>query len=103
MEVQYIVAIATGSLFGLMVLIGIASFIINKSKDRERKSRIYAMYHDSDLARIDYDLGLEDDNARMASSSRADGQLTIEDVLFDGAVGPVDEGMEEITGNYKPD
>lgn len=103
MEIQYAVAIAAGGLFGLLFLIAFCTYMYNKSKQRELLKKISDMYNDSNLARIDYDLGVDDESSRMVSSSRTDGQLTIEDVLFDGTGSPVDEGMEEITGNYKPD
>lgn len=103
MEVQYIVAIATGSLFGLLFFIEICIYFYNKSKQRALWNNISAMYNDGNHARIDYDYGFDNEPSRIAATSRTEGQLTIDDVLFDGAVNPVDEGMEEITGNYNPD
>lgn len=103
MEIQYIIAIAAGGLFGLLFFIAFCAYLYNKSKQKKLLRRISAMYNDSNLARIDYDLGLDEEASRIVSASRTEGQLTIEDVLFDSAVSPVDEGMEEITGNYKPD
>lgn len=103
MKVQYIIAIATGSLFGLLFLIGICICFYNKAKQKSLWSKIFAMYKDGNHTRIDYDYGFDNEANRIVSTSRAEGQLTIDDVLFDGAVSPVDEGMEEITGNYNPD
>lgn len=103
MEVQYIVAITAAGLFGLLFFIGICTYFHSKTKHRELWGKISKMYNDSNLARIDYDFGYDSETARIVSASRVDGQLTIEDVLFDGAITPADEGMEEITGNYKPD
>ena len=103
MEVQYIIAITAGGLFGLLFFIGICVYFSDKLKQRALMSKIAAMYNDSNLERIDYDFGYDNETARIVSTSKSEGQLTIEDVLFDGAVSPDDEGMEEITGNYKPD
>lgn len=102
MEVQYIIAISAGSLFGLLFIIGICGYLYNKSKQRKLFSSIFAMYNDSNLERIDYDFGYDNETAHILSTSKADGQLTIEDVLIEAAISPIDE-MEEITGNYKPD
>lgn len=102
MEVQYIIAIAAGGLFGLLFIIGICMYIYNNSKQRKLFSKISAMYNDNNLERIDYDFGYDNDTARIISTSRTDGQVTIEDVLIEAAISPVDE-MEEITGSYKPD
>lgn len=102
MSVQYIVAIVAGSIFGLLFIIGIVVYFYNKAKQKELWGKIYDMYNDTNLARIDYDFGYDNEMAHMVSVSRTEGQLTIEDVLFDGAISPGDE-MEEITGNYNPD
>lgn len=103
MEVQYIVAIVVGSLFGLLFIIGIVAYFYNKSKQKELWGSISAMYNAANLAKMDYDFGYDNETSRIVSVSRTEGQLTIEDVLYDGALSPVDEGMEEITGNYNPD
>lgn len=103
MGIQYIVAITAGSLFVLLLIIGACSYLHNRSKQRMLWSQISAMYNDSEHVHIDYDFGFDNEATRVVPTTRADGQLTIEDVLFDGAVSPIDEGMEEITGNYNPD
>lgn len=101
MEVQYIVSIAAGSLFGLLFIIGVCTYFRDKSKQRELFSEISAMYNDSNIVYTDYDFGYDNETARVVSASR-EGQLTIEDVLLEAAISPIDE-MEEITGNYNPD
>lgn len=103
MEVQYIVAIVTAALFGLLFLVWLFSFFSSKAKHRELFSKIFEMYNDSNLERIDYDFGYNNETSRIVNASRSDGQMTIDDVMFDAATGAADEGMEEITGNYKPD
>lgn len=103
MEVRYIIAIATVSLFGLLFLIGICIYLYNRAKQRTLWNSITAMYNNGNHTRIDYDYGFENETNQMVSTSRAEGQLTIEDIMFDGAVSSADEGIEEITGNYNPD
>lgn len=103
-RIQFIIAIVTGSLYALLFFIGIIVMLYNNSKQNELNRKIAAMYNDPDLAKMDYDFsGYDDEITRIVSVSRTDGQLTIDDVLIGGAVSPADEGIEEITGNYKPD
>lgn len=103
-HVQLVVVLVTGSLFAALFFIGIFMMLYHISKQNELNRKITAMYNDPDLARMDYDFSVYDEEVtRMVSVSREDGQLTIDDVLISGAVSPADEGIEEITGNYKPD
>lgn len=104
LDVKFIVAIAVGGLFAFMSLIGLFVAIYNKHKSNLRRRAIEQMYADSALARMDYDFALYDEDvARYMSVARQDGQLTIDDVMFDSALNSQDEPIEEITGNYNPD
>lgn len=104
MGIEYIISIAAGGIFAFLVLIALGSAMYSKNQQRQLEKELYEMYISPNLARMDYDFGsYDDDTARIVSVSRTEGQLTIEDVLFDAALTPTDEGMEEITGNYKPD
>ncbi len=103
-QVQFIVTIVTVSLFALLFVIGLLVMLYNNTKSRELNKKITQMYNDPNLAKMEYDFAAYDDEtARMVSVSRMEGQITIDDVLIDGTASPVDEGIEEITGNYKPD
>lgn len=103
-NIQFFVSIITGSLYALLFFIGLLVMIYRKSKKNELNRKIALMYNDPNLSKMDYDFSVYDDEiTRIVSASRAEGQLTIDDVLIGGAVNPVDEGIEEITGNYKPD
>ena len=96
-HVQFIVVIITGSLFALLFFIGLFVMLYQNSKQNELNRRLTEMYNDPDLAKMDYDFsGYDDEISRIVSASR-------DDVLISGAVSPADEGIEEITGNYKPD
>ena len=62
------------------------------------------MYNDPDLAKMEYDFASYDDRVeRLISASNADGQLTIDDVMLEAPAAAPDEGLDEITGNYKPE
>lgn len=103
-DVKYIVAIVAGGLYLFLVFIGFCVYVYTKSKQRALFRKIFEMYNDEKLAKLDYDYTTYDDEtARIVSVSRTEGQLTIEDILFDGSANAADEGLEEITGNYKPD
>ena len=100
---KYILSIVVFAIFALMLMIWLCTFVYNKNRDIKRRNRIEDMYNDESLAKMEYDFAVYDDNTeRMISQSSTESQLTIDDVLIDSAVTPVDEGMEEITGNYKP-
>lgn len=103
MELKYIVAIIAGALFLILFVVALVVYFKNRIKQKIFRANIADVYTDENLAHIDYDCGLEEESVRIASASHPDGQITIEDVLFDGAVSPADEGIEEITGNYEPD
>ena len=104
MGIQYIIAISAGGVFGLLFIIWFCVFVSGKLREKELYDSICNMYKDENLAEMNYDFAnYDDETTRMMSSSRTEGQLTIEDVLFDATANTADEGLEEITGNYKPD
>lgn len=104
MGVQYIVAIAAGGIFTLLFLVWFGLYIFSKVREKALYNRICQMYNDENLAEMNYDFAnYDDETARIVSVSRTEGQLTIDDVLFDATANSADEGLEEITGNYKPD
>lgn len=103
MELKYIVAIVAGALFLILFIIALVMYFYNRRKQRLFQANIAEIYSEENLVLIDYDCGLEEESLRILSAALSEGQITIDDVLFDGAVSPVDEGIEEITGNYEPD
>ena len=103
MEIKYIVAIVVGALFLILFVLAIVAHLKNRIKQKIFKAKIAENYRDENIVLIDYDCGLEEDSARILAAVHSEGQITIDDVLFDGALSPADEGMEEITGNYEPD
>lgn len=104
MEVKYIVSIILGGIFVLLFLSGIFSYFYNKNKTRKQANKIKEMYNDPNLAGMEYDFASYDDRVeRLISASNADGQLTIDDVMLEAPAAAPDEGLDEITGNYKPD
>ena len=91
-------------MFAALFFIGLFAMLYHSGKHNELMAKLEAMYNDPNLAKMDYDFSAYDEEiTRIVTASRAEGQLTIDDVLISGAVSPVDEGIEEITGNYKPE
>lgn len=103
MELKYIVAIVAGALFLILFVLSLVVYFYNRRKQKIFRANIAEIYSEENLVLIDYDCGLEEESLRVLSAALSEGQMTIEDVMFDGAVSPDDEGIEEITGNYEPD
>lgn len=102
LKYEYIVAIAVGSLFALMCLIATIVFLYNHNKEKKLRQSIVDSFNDKNCVGMNYDFALFDEEAAyIVSVSRIEGQLSIDDVIHDKA--PTEEGMEEITGNYKPE
>lgn len=112
MAFEYIVSIVIGGLFALMFLI----FLIAYGRAENKKFKLYdeleKIYSDKNLVKMDYDFAVYDEETEkiLSSMQAKEGQLVIEDVIgleaaaVDSTVfGTVDtDGLEEITGNYKP-
>lgn len=113
MEPEYIVAISVGGLYLLIFFIYIIVACKKQKREKALNSRLAAAYSDEELVKMEYDFAVYDEEtSRMLSGGKPAGerQVTIDDVLSgsepdDAAVfGKIEtEGMEEITGNYKPD
>lgn len=107
MELWQIMAIVLGAVFLITLLIFIVVYVRNKSSEEERGEQLAKMYADPNLAKMEYDCAVYDEeterlltravgrNGQIAANTEADQQLS-----FLGA--PDTEGIEEITGNYKP-
>lgn len=110
MPTKYILIIIGASLFGLLVIINIIVTVQRNKREELRKREIEKMYADKNLATMDYDCAVYDEETEklIRSKQMSDGQLTIEDVMKASPDGKVfqtveKEGLEEITGNYKPE
>lgn len=101
---KYIFAIVMFSIFALMLLIWLVAFFYNKNKENKQREKLEQMYNDENLAKMEYDfVSYDEKTARLASASRTEGQLSIYDVIGENSVSSPEEGLEEITGNYKPE
>lgn len=112
MEPQYIVAIAAGSIFLLLFMIFIILSVYKHKAEARIQESLEKQYADENLAKMEYDFAVYDEEtARMLSGedNKPVTQVSIYDVLSEDLAQPEEvfgkienDGLEEITGNYKP-
>lgn len=108
MEPQYIVAIVSGGIFLILILTYIILRVIRDKKELREKARISQIYNDEALEKMEYDFAMYDEESSeiLSEQSRREGYTDVneEPVQHEEVFAKVDsEGMEEITGNYKPE
>lgn len=113
MDVKFIVTIVAGSLFLLLFLVFIILSVRRKNKEAQQRQRLEQMYADKNLVKMDYDFIAYDEETEklVGEMPVTSGQMSIHDIdpsavtSFDSVVfQTVDtDGLEEITGNYKPE
>lgn len=92
------------AVYAALFLVWLGTYFYNKSLLLHRRRQIKEMYNDPSLPKMEYDFANYDDRTeRLISASHAEGQLSIDDLMLDAPASTPDEGLEEITGNYKPD
>ncbi len=113
MDPKYIVAIILAGLFFVLLFSFLIVYIVRLKKAKEFQAVLDKVYLDSNLAKMEYDFAVYDDETAEFLSKMNSGdekQVTIDDVLNDGksanyedVFAKIDsEGLEEITGNYNP-
>ncbi len=115
--------ISAAGLFALLLLAYFMNADAAKKNARRKSEELEKAYSDKNLAKMEYDVAVYDDETRkLMDRSRSEAQVTIDDVIVDekksaapsaddvkpsaGEIlfGKVDgEGVEEITGNFKGD
>ncbi len=109
MEAQYIVAIVSGGIFLILILTYIILRVIRDKKELREKARISQIYNDEALEKMEYDFAMYDEESDelLNEQSSHEGQAAVNEepaVQHEEVFAKVDsEGMEEITGNYKPE
>lgn len=113
MAVEYIVAIAAGSLFLLLFFIFIILVAQRQKKLKMQRQRLEQMYGDKNLVKMYYDFLVYDEETEkiVAAQAERNSQMTFSDI--DPSVQPssdspifqtVDtDGLEEIVGTYRPE
>ena len=111
---MYILSIVAGSLFVLLLLIFMCMYINDSRKFNAKQNELRQMYADKNTPKMDYDFAVYDEEVqrKLQNGTMEDGQLTIDDVMYDDNSGALEEtvfasveleDVEEITGNYQPD
>ena len=114
MQAEHIVMIIVGALFIVLFVVFLILYFRRKKSEAERKAEMENMFSDKNLAKMDYDCAVYDEETEklLAQRKQSEGQMTIDDVInasTEENIGePVfqtvaKEGMEEIKGNSKPD
>lgn len=114
MDPQYIVAIVAGSVFLILLFSFVIVYAVRCSNAKKLRQKLDSVYLDSNLAKMEYDFAVYDEEtAKMLENMSAAPveQVTIDELLGENRLasaedvfGKIDsEGMEEITGNYKPE
>lgn len=118
MQPVYIVMICAAGLFVLLLFAYFMTARNAKKLSESKEEELERAYSDENLAKMEYDVAVYDEETRKLMSPRADSQVTMDEVVgSDGGgaqeakpsaeeilFGKVDdEGVEEITGNFKGD
>jgi hypothetical protein len=111
MEPKYIVAICAAGVFLALFVVFIVLTVLRSREKKRRNEEIRANYIDNDKLRLDYDFDFYGASGMPTPTQVTDDtQVTIYDVLESNKPASEDiyprkemEGLEEITGNYKPD
>ena len=113
MDPKYIVAIVTGGIFLILFIVFIIIFAHKRKTEARLQARLEQEYSDENLAKMEYDFAVYDEETAKILSGAVEKpvtQVSIYDVLSEDLAQPEEvfgkiesEGMEEITGNYKPD
>lgn len=118
MKPEYVLLISAGGVFALLLLIYMITAIYQYRKNKRKQRAIIESYSDENIRRMDYDFAFSSDGSFGPLHAAEPGQVTIDEVLdateIDAnaaAARPVsdanfskieNEGVEEITGTYKP-
>lgn len=113
MEPKYIFAIVALSLFLVLFIIFFAMLAHKRKMEAKLQAWLYEVYSDKNLVKMDYDMSEEDEPIQPVRNSAAlpesetkeesgDGNEEVQ-LKIDEFYDKIEiEGIEEITGNYKP-
>lgn len=107
MQLQYILAIVCGGLFIVLMIANIITYSQSVKKAKIQRQTLEKMYADKNLNEMKYDFAIIDEETEDLLSGTEDIYLqaaaasTDEDPAVFGQLSI--EGLEEITGDYKPE
>lgn len=103
MAVEHIIALSLLGVFAVLLFIFLIIYICTLRRNAKQMNEINKMYNDKNLTKMDYDFTLYDEDGEPAENvvSEASGGAEEDTGVIFGRVDT--EGIEEITGNYKPE
>jgi len=112
LEFKYIFAIVCGGIFFIAFIACLVVTFRTKKREERRMAYIYNMYADKNLVKMEYDCAVYDSETERLLEMRdyGEGQISINEIMSHNSTDTDDtffvtvdtEGLEEITGNYKP-
>lgn len=105
MPIEYIIAIICGSLFAVLFVTNAIVCILNAKKEARVREELEKMYADKNLVAMRYDFVAYDEEIEELTANAAAGdeiKPTAEEEQSSFSQ-MVIEGLEEITGDYKPE
>ena len=113
MDAQYIVEIVAASFFIVLLFTFVISYAVARSNEKNLRRKLDSVYLSNKLAKMEYDFAVYDQETEKILANIESApveQVTIDELLNEKPV-PAEEvfakidseGLEEITGNYKPE
>ena len=104
MPIEYIIAIACGSLFAVLFVTNVIVYFIHAKKEARIREELEKMYADKNLVAMRYDFVAYDEEIEELTANAASGEeIKPTDEEEPSFSQMVIEGLEEITGDYKPE
>ncbi|MDE5729009.1 MAG: hypothetical protein K2I20_02400 [Clostridia bacterium] len=105
MPFEYIIAIVCGSVFAVLFIANIIVYYLNAKKKKLAREELEKMYADKNLAKMKYDsVAYDKETEELIKNAEASNEIkpvaSAEEEKYNQLV---IEGLEEITGDYKPE
>ncbi len=105
MPVEYIISIVCGSVFAVLFIANLIVYVLNAKKEARVRSGLEKMYADKNLVKMKYDFVAYDEETEeiIKNAAMSDEIKPVRSGDEDNYNQLVIEGLEEITGDYKPE
>ncbi len=112
MEPVYIVMICSAVLFVILLSAYFVYADFQKRNNMRKEEELEKVYSDKNLAKMEYDVAVYDEETRKLMTPRSTYQVTMDEVIQKDEKEPTEdvnfgkmesEGVEQITGNFKGD
>ena len=104
MPFEYIIAIICGSIFLILFIANLIVYFLNAKKEAAVYEELEKMYSDKNLVKMKYDFAAYDkETEELMKNAGASGEIKTAETDDSYFSQLVIEGLEEITGDYKPE